>query len=249
MTETLMTAPLISSVAVSRLHWEVWTGQAVTIGIELRSAGVWEPARLTDAAGVPTITLFNPAGTEIIHERDMERVSIGRYRFVRQTQLTDMPGLWTARVSVLNLPYAVREEDLGVFVLRRSTQRPTDLQTYNLFAIRDQSGKVWYWWFNMADELESQQSIPATPLHLGVLVDPFTDITQVPYVLYLVSETNEARYLYPLIYGSPNLDFTAPTLATPFYPAAPLMMGMTGRVWVLSSNIAEEVIHLPSEPE
>ena len=141
----------------------------------------------------------------------------------------------------------------GLFEIIRLTHHPEDgsatswpLQLvavggvtigFDYFAIRDQTGVVWYWWINRAGELDWSRTPPSiVTRHAEDLA-----LSPIPSWLEVLNPAGQTRYIFSQsVTGSPDVRTTRPPQGIG-YVGSPAMRGQGTGVYYLDVPITQEV--------
>ena len=232
----MSTAPLIASVAIANRHILTFQGQTAVIGLELRSNGVWQKRSLVDATEIPVMTLYRPDSSIELDDVTMKAYSTGRYTYDYPTKHTDPLGLWTARFTARYLTTAAKLDHVGVFLLTVST-----FATYTYFLIKDQTGKIWYWYIDVAAQAVSAAQAPPD----GVRIATAINIDEVPGWVRFINTVGATRYMYPLITGEFYIDVVPPPIG-PEWVDSPLFTAVNGQSYTLSGDVLDQLLVVPT---
>jgi hypothetical protein len=196
----------IRALTVPRMHRRVYQGQSVNIMATIEDAGVTTP--LLDIPDPPTIHVFNPSDVKIVDSKVMTRIATAI--FMQTVQTANQPlGVYTASVIAhYGADIAVVEKEVVFKIVR--TVLSTELPVFNVLAIKDQSGAIWYWWIAADDTIDWDDQQPVIPGYQGV------DISTVfiPFWLQGLNPDAVLRYLYPSLDGAPTVSATQPAVGT-----------------------------------
>lgn len=225
----------IRQLSVPRHHRLITQGQNVNMLAEIADVGL--TSVLTDTAHVPTLSLFDPLDAVLVSNGDMTRLSTGVYHYSYQTSSSNPLGIYTANVLARNTVDAARLERIVVFKIVREADTALALDTFNYFAIKDQTGAIWYWYIAEDNTVNFSPTIPAV---LGKLAEAVV-ITPIPYWLQLTNAAPATRYLYPYVTGELTVSATVPATGTGLV-GSPELQAVSGTTFTLDLNILDEVI-------
>ncbi len=225
--------PVITAVPMARESKAVSVGQTVTIGVEIKDSGTPGLLTLLDPTEIPTVTIFNPAGTAIVTDGVMSSISTGKYAYYHQTLPADAVGQYTATFNAINVNEAARLEKVGIFTVLSTGA----FSTFTFFRIKDQTAQVFYWWVDLADTLDNSLT---SPTHVSKLpVD--ADSSFVPEFIQVVATGGATRFVFPDITGAPTVASSAPG-AGAGRVGSPTLIGISGNSWLIGVNAIDEVI-------
>jgi hypothetical protein len=227
--------PILTSVAIHDRNLLTFQGQTAHIGLEVRRSGVFQTRTLMQVTEIPTMTLYHPDNSLAVDEAPMVEMTTGRYAYAYQTQHDDPLGLWTARLTARTLHGTARLDRVGVFLLVRSL-----FPFYTVFAIKDQTGVLWYWYIDMANTPTSVPYVPTATNRLPQILN----IDEVPGWVKITSTEGETRYLYPDVAGQFTIDFIPPPIG-PEWPESPLFTAQTGERFTLACDVLSQLITVP----
>ena len=232
----MSTVPIVATVAIQNRHILTFQGQTAVIGLELRHNGVWQKRSLVDATEIPVLTLYRPDSTIELDDVPMVAYSTGRYTYDYPTKHTDPLGLWTARLTARHLTSTAKLDHVGVFLLVAST-----FATYTYFLIKDQTGKIWYWYIDSAAQAVSAAMAPPD----GIRIAEAINIDDVPGWVKFVNDVGDIRYIYPLITGEFYIDVVPPPIG-PEWVDSPVFTAVNGQQYTLSGDMLDQLLVVPA---
>jgi hypothetical protein len=108
--------------------------------------------------------------------------------------------------------------------------------SFTYFAIRDQSGEVWFWWV-AADRTQHWDTEPPT----SIIRHPIDlDLDPIPYWLEVQATSGATYYIYPTLLGEPTAEPTAPPVG-PGRVGSPTLRGIAPGNWKIVATPIGEV--------
>ena len=206
-------------------------GQTVTIIAEIVDVDV--TATLLDPVNVPVISVYNPAGTALVTDAVMTKLSLGVYKYEYQTTSANAAGIYTVSVTVVHIDEVARLERVVAFKIVRSST----LATFNYVAVKDQNGVVWYWYIASDNTLAVSATVPSS---LGKQAAAIV-IAITPSWLEINNPTPALRYVYPALTGDATVSSTQPTVGSGNV-GSPTFIGIAGGSFKIALNVSDEVI-------
>ena len=235
---SLDATPVLSTLSIAHARWEVFQGQTVALGLEVRTSGLFSPRVLLDATEPPTLTLWDPTGALVVDDDAMTRLTRGRYGYAHATLATDPLGVWTARYTAGVGAGLARLDQVGAFLLLRGT-----FAVLTVFAIKDQDERVWYWWIDAAGQARSTPDLPPP----GSRMPEVLNLDQIPSWITVPLAPDETRVIYPLVTGDFMPDFVPPPLGFG-WEGSPVFTAQNGHLYTLGVDLLTQLLVVPYEP-
>lgn len=226
----------IHQLAVPRQMRLVHQGQAVVIIVEIIDAHV--TAALFDPTHIPTISIYNPLGIQIVSNEVMVQSSLGVYKYVYQTTMLDPLGLYTVSIIAVDLDEVAIIERVVAFKIIRGDGTAFPIFTY--FGIKDQDNVVWYWHIASDNTMAFSSNRPSWPGRRAVEID----VVGIPSWLEINNPSLALRYVYPVLSGEFAVTDTQP-LNGFGYVGSPTFVSISGGSFTIALNASEEVILTP----
>jgi hypothetical protein len=110
------------------------------------------------------------------------------------------------------------------------------IPSYDYFAIKDQSGAIWYWWVTASGDM-LWGSAPGAYVHRNARA---VVLSPVPSWLVLVDGTSTTRYVYPKTLTGELLVMPSAPAVGVGYTGSPRVQGMNLRFVVVAANHVQE---------
>lgn len=221
----------IRKLSVPRQMQLIYQGQTAVIIAEIVDVDV--AGALLDPIYVPVISIYNPAGTIVVTDAVMTKLSTGVYKYEFQTTASNAVGLYTVNVTAVHLDEVARVERVVAFkIVKAST-----LATFTYFAIKDQNGAVWYWYVASDNTLAVSSTVPSSLGKQAVAIV----IAVTPSWLEINNPTPALRYVYPAVTGDATVSATQPTVGSGNV-GSPTIVGIAGGSFKIALNVSDGVI-------
>lgn len=221
----------IRSMEVAREHRRVAQGQSITVYTTIADVGL--TSVLMNPVYTPLITVYGPDGAILVSDDDMVNVSVGVWSYTYQTTAASTLGLYTVSVKAIDIAQVAITEKRQVFKVVSATT----LATFTYFAIKDQSGVVWYWYITNDVVLDS---VAVVPSFLGKQAAIIAQDT-IPSWLEVDNPTPELRYVYPDVTGEPTVSASQPSVGSGRVDS-PTVIAITGGLYIIALNVSDEII-------